>query len=110
MDHSKFGETGPLHLTLEASGIPQNLHGGLINYITTGRPVGHFLTAVLTNDLKEAIARADFESEESLGRLVRWLYNEAPAPCWGSTAKVIDWMESKRAERERARCEEVSTG
>jgi hypothetical protein len=87
-----LGESGPLDETLERYGVPETLHFGLIHYIAKGLVPGHFLQAVLKNDLKEVIARGDDECLAALPAIVRWLYNEAPAPCWGSPEKVASWV------------------
>jgi hypothetical protein len=71
--------------------IPAHMHDGVIAYILTGRPVGHFLTAVFSNDLKEAVARSDDENVTRLHQYVRFLYNCAPAGCWGSPKKFAAW-------------------
>ena len=36
--------------------IPQHMRGGIERYVMNGVPPGSFLTAVLSNDLKEAFA------------------------------------------------------
>lgn len=84
-----------LFTTLEKAGVPGHLHGGLVRYLVYRLAPGHFLTAVLANDLREAISRADTDSEAGLGHLVRFLYNDAPALAWGSPAKVEAWLEDK---------------
>jgi hypothetical protein len=75
------------------SGVPDHLHDGLTEYIATRRPVGHFLTACLSNDLKEACARADETSKTRLWHVVFFLYNYAPGTCWGSPEKVMEWLQ-----------------
>ena len=75
--------------------VPQHMHDGLINYILFGRPVGHFLTAVLSNDLKEACHRADEFNQAFLFFYVRFLYNHAPTGCWGSPSNVEKWIAQK---------------
>lgn len=78
---------------LATSDVPAHLHSGLVHYIGDRRPVGGFLTAVLSNDLKEAVARAaDPATQASLPRIVFFLYNHAPGPCWGSAADVEAWL------------------
>ena len=42
--------------------IPEHMMASLKAYIMEGRPVGHFLTAVLSNNLFEAFSRADDEN------------------------------------------------
>lgn len=84
---------------LRESAVPEHLHDGLVLYLTHGLPPGHFLTAVLSNDLKEAFARADEQSRAGLFALVSFLYNDAPASAWGNPERVSAWMEAIRAEQ-----------
>jgi len=73
--------------------VPEHLRGGLQRYIEQGIKPGDFLTAVLENDLMEAMGRGDLASLAGLFGLCGWLYNEAPAACHGSEAKVRKWIE-----------------
>ena len=73
--------------------VPDRMMASLRGYIKHGHPVGGFLFAVLTNNLKEAVGRADSENLANLPAYVGYLYNEAPAACWGSEAKVKAWLE-----------------
>lgn len=73
------------------------LAGAMKRYIENGIPPGHFLTAILSNDLKEACARADDDHRYRLFDIVGWLYNEAPASCWGSPEKFEAWLTSRAA-------------
>jgi hypothetical protein len=75
---------------------------GLDRFAREGSPVGGFLTAVLSNDLKEAFMRADDENRADLFEIVGYCYNELPSPCWGSPEKVNAWMERHSAAREAA--------
>lgn len=72
--------------------VPLLARAGLIRYVEERVPTGGFLEAVLCNDLKEAFGRADLENRRNLGAIVYWLYNSAPADCWGSPKKVRDWL------------------
>jgi hypothetical protein len=54
-------------------------------------PTGDFVTAVLENDLHNAVGRADHKSLAALSSIVAWVYNEMPAPAWGSPEKVAAW-------------------
>jgi len=76
---------------LEASGIPSYMHGGVIRYFESGIPPGHFLSAVLNNDLKEAISRADAHNMTELSKYVIFFYNNAPAGSWGHANATRDW-------------------
>lgn len=53
---------------------------------------GSFLTAVLENDLAEAVGRADFQNIEVLPAIVAFVYRNLPSPCWGSKEKVEAWL------------------
>lgn len=72
--------------------IPVPMLESLQWYVTDGRRPGHFLTAVLSNDLKNACARADDVNIALLPVYVAYLYNDAPANCWGSYAMVDAWI------------------
>jgi hypothetical protein len=74
-------------------GIPDYMHDGLVEFILNGRPVGNFLTAVLSNNLKEACGRADETNLQILPNYVKFLYNHAPIGCWGDEERMESWME-----------------
>ena len=67
-------------------------------YALQHQPVGDFLTAVLTNDLKGAFGRADENNRENLHEIVGYVYNEIPSVCQGSAAKYKAWTEMDQAE------------
>jgi hypothetical protein len=73
-------------------GVPEHLRDGLLRYLEHGIAPGHFLLAVLTNDLMEAVGRADPESAAGLVSLCSYLYNETPGLCHGSPEKVAAWI------------------
>jgi len=73
--------------------IPDNLMRGLLNYICNHVKPGHFIGAVLANDLMTACACADTYSAKALPHICRFLYNEAPAPCHGSAERVVAWIQ-----------------
>lgn len=64
----------------------------LIRYVENRILPGDFLTAVLSNNLSEAAGCADLYNRRRLFEYVSWLYNEAPATCWGSSEKVASWV------------------
>lgn len=76
---------------------------GVRRYVEFGIPPGNFLQAVVCNDLKEAVGRADDRNLAHLVDWVKWFYNLAPAVCWGSVEKYEAWLEKHR-ERRRAAC------
>lgn len=56
-------------------------------------PPGGFLRAVLKNDLRMAVAKADNRNRKALWDIVRYCMNEIPSKCWGSPEVVKEWME-----------------
>lgn len=82
---------------LAAYNIPDGLHGGLIRYLVDGIRPGSFLSAVLENDLQEAVVRANPpEHFAALPALILFLFNEAPSHSWGSPEKVALWTARAR--------------
>jgi hypothetical protein len=51
---------------------PRNFRGGLERYLESGIAPGSFLTAVLTNDLREAFATADLQNRAQMYQLVNF--------------------------------------
>jgi hypothetical protein len=87
---------------LAGSGIPPHMHDGYVRYIRDGYRPGHFLCAVFSNDLTEAVDRADHDNAQALAQHVRFLYNCAPRACWGSPARLDAWLAMFREDRARA--------
>lgn len=79
--------------------IPSYMGPGLDHYIENGGLPGEFLIAVLENNLSEAVGYADSTNLHNLPAYVGYLYNEAPAACWGSKEKVAAWVAAKEALR-----------
>jgi len=92
--------------SLRLSPIPGNMHGGILRWVENGIPPGHFLTAVLCNDLREACTRADDQNIHLIPEYVSWLYNHAPGQCWGSPERFDAWQKLKAAQRAYAEPEE----
>lgn len=78
---------------MERLGVPEHLREGLMRYLVYRIQPGHFLTAVLRNDLFSAIARGDNESIAGLKALVTFLHNGVPSIAWGSVLHVQRWLE-----------------
>lgn len=57
----------------------------------SGKPTGSFLQAVLENDLKTAVMKADQANYLLLGAIVGYCCNEIPVVCWGSEDAVAKW-------------------
>ncbi len=82
--------------------IPDHMHHAIRTYVVDRHRVGDFLTAVLENNLKESVVRAD---QHNLAALVDWaklLYNYCPSACQGSPAKVKAWLKGEKNEVQTA--------
>jgi hypothetical protein len=77
-------------------GVPEHLHEGLRRFLVDGILPGHFLRAVLENDLAQAFLRSDPESRAGLHSLVLFLHHDAPADAWGHTYNVRTWCQNHR--------------
>jgi len=71
--------------------VPAYMQQGLLDWINHGILPGSFLTAVLENNLMEAVGRADSTNSMRLKDYAQFLYNGAPADCHGSKEKVAAW-------------------
>lgn len=77
---------------LRLSPIPIYMREGLIHYVVNGYRPGHFLSAVISNDLKEACTRADDENRYRIYDYIFFLYNYAPMGCFGSKENFEAWL------------------
>ena len=75
--------------------IPDRLMKGMKRYVEGHIKPGDFLSAVIRNDLSDALARADPISRLLLHDIVKWFWNEAPSTCWGSSDKMHKWLIQK---------------
>lgn len=76
--------------------IPDRMLDGIYRYIQHGILPGSFLTAVLNNNLADAVAHADDENMANLPAYVAYFYNETPSLCWGSAERVRNWVQAKQ--------------
>ena len=74
--------------------IPAQMRGGIQRYIEEGKRPGHFLVALFSNDLMEAVAHADDHNLAALHDWMLFLYNEAPPGSYGSPENFKNWLES----------------
>jgi len=72
--------------------IRPNIIEGINRYVLWHQEVGHFLTAVLSNDLREALARADDENIRTILQIVSYCHNQIPGVCWGSPEVYKKWI------------------
>ena len=73
--------------------IPRAVAEALQRWVQRGTPCGGFLMAVLRNDLKEAVGRADRENNKALLGIVQAASWKIPGSAWGSEKKVNDWID-----------------
>jgi len=64
----------------------------LQRYVEQRIPTGGFLYAVLTNDLFEAMGKADEKNRVALHQICMLVYNELPSVCWRTHEKVEEWL------------------
>ncbi len=72
--------------------IPGHMHGGVERYVEFGIPPGGFLEAVLCNDLKGAVGRADSVNKMFLEKWVEYVTWYLPYQSQGSPEIVAKWM------------------
>jgi hypothetical protein len=84
-----------LYFTGEYEAIPEHMRAALTRYVMERIEPGDFLTAVIKNDLKEAVGRADAVNLPLLPVYVRWFYNVAPGCCWGSPQNFQEWLSER---------------
>lgn len=76
----------------EFSRIPEHVLAGVYSFVEHRTEPGHFLSAVLCDNLFEAVGRADKESGAALRELVCFIHCEVPTMCYGNTIKVRGWL------------------
>lgn len=74
------------------SKIPKHMQEAIIRYIVERLPTGSFLQAVIENNLRDAVNRADSENLVLLKTYVQFFYNRAPAGCSGYPQVYKDWL------------------
>ena len=76
------------------------IRAGIMRYVEHGIKPGDFLTAVLENNLMEAMGRADEDNRRDIFEICQFVHMEIPGICHGSPAIMKEWMEAKRREKE----------
>lgn len=72
--------------------IPAQVIASIYSYVEHRQAPGHFLTAVLSNDLFATFGRADKESRSTLNDLITFIYMEVRSDCYGTPEKVKQWL------------------
>lgn len=73
--------------------IPPHTKQAIDDYVQKGLPPGGFVSAVLENDLANAIGRADVVNKQFIAQIVAYVHLEIPAACHGSIGAVTTWIE-----------------
>ncbi len=76
--------------------IREDVLESLKMYVDDRIPTGSFLGAVLSNDLRGAMMRADDDNLATLFHIVAYVYNEIPSECWGSPERVNAWLDREK--------------
>lgn len=71
--------------------IPPEIKAAIDGHVMSGKPVGSFVQAVLENNLKTAVVKADESNYLLLGAIIGYCCNEIPVVCWGSEDAVAKW-------------------
>lgn len=84
--------------TWRGHAIPAHMHDPIARYVASGElEPDDFLEAILENNLREAFSRADDDNIGNVGAFLGFFHNYAPSVCWGSPARVKDWIEMHAA-------------
>lgn len=89
-----------VYRALAGSGVPQQLHDGLVRYFVHHIQPGSFLVSVLSLDIIAAARRADPQCMAALGRIVHWLCTHAPARSWNCAENVEHWLAKREQNAE----------
>lgn len=64
-------------------------------YVEHGISPGSFGVALLTNNLRDAFARADWINIEIIPAHLCWMMEHLPYQCWGSEEAVTKWVKHR---------------
>jgi len=73
--------------------VPEHIREGIALYVEHGRIPGDFLCAVISNDLFQALGRADHINRHALHEISAFIYTYTPSACFGSEKKMTAWSE-----------------
>ena len=77
--------------------IPEHMMEAIKRYVDHGIEPGSFLASVICNDLAGAFMNADHINKEIIGEYVQHFYNDEPSACWGSPARMEEWISHKNS-------------
>ena len=79
--------------------IPTHTQEALINYVERGYEPGSFLYAVLSNNLIDAVSRADALNLPALKDIAQFVHNEMPNNSYGNEAVVVRYLQEHLGQR-----------
>lgn len=93
---TEYNEKQPHQSMPEANwlSIPNYMHGAVVRWVLFGMEGGSFLNAVLSNDLKMAVACGDGINKHKLPEWVEFLANDMPIGSHGSPEIVEAWKKA----------------
>ena len=71
--------------------LPRHMRAHVLAWIERAVPPGHFLSAVIRNNLALSYAHADPQNKEALQAYSQYFFNYAPSDCWGSDEAFEYW-------------------
>jgi hypothetical protein len=78
---------------IDYSTVPAaHMISGLQLYVEQGIEPGGFMRALLCNDLRGAVARADAANIARIPHWVVWMENNLPGAAWGSVQNYENWI------------------
>lgn len=79
---------------IDYSTVPVDYMAGAVQrYIENGLEPGSFMRALLSNDLRGAIARADGMNIARIPHWVVWMEQNMPVGSWGSPDAYWSWVD-----------------
>ena len=72
--------------------VPKHMHPAIDRYLNEHIKPADFLSAVICNDLTEAVQRADAVNIQQLPAFVTYFYHYAPPGSWGSKEAFDKWL------------------
>jgi len=98
VDTTTFDTTGLFPANSPYEAIPGHMKQSIARYVYEHIAPGAFLTAVICNDLFNAVNLADDTNLPLLQLYVQWFYNVAPGNCHGSKEIMKAWLAKRDAE------------
>ena len=86
--------------------FPYAMRKAMTDWVLEAVPPGNFLTAVIQNNLREAVCMADDHNVKIIKQYVIWFINRTDRRCWGSIERFVNWRGYNNGSV--ARCESES--